>query len=209
MAVVSIKNKLRRGNLLVGNDPYIPPILAFDSIATTTVGSGGASSITFSSIPSDYTHLQIRMMARFTNDPGGSTDDWFIWLRPNNDSSSSVYTFHDVGGRGSGGSSYGVGTGGGHTGFLLNRFPTNIALSNTFGVNITDILDYRNTNKYKTFRAIGGNSMNFNNSKNGVFSLHSGLWLNTNAITSFTLVPGFSSNFAQYSHFALYGIKAF
>jgi hypothetical protein len=33
----------------------------FDSIATTTVGAGGASTITFSSIPSTYRHLQIRL----------------------------------------------------------------------------------------------------------------------------------------------------
>jgi hypothetical protein len=180
---------------------------SFESIATVSVGSGGSASVTFSSIPSDYTHLQIRLMARFTGDPGGTTDDWFIWLRPNNDSSSSAYTFHELQGRGTSASAYGVGTGGGHTGILLNRFPTSIALSNTFGVNVIDVLDYKDTNKYKTFRALGGNDMNFNNSKAGVIGIYSGLWLNTNAITSFTLVPGFASNFAQYSHFALYGIK--
>jgi hypothetical protein len=45
MAVVSIKNKLRRGNLLVGNDYYIPP--SFESIASVTVGSGGSASVEF------------------------------------------------------------------------------------------------------------------------------------------------------------------
>ena len=34
------------------------------SIATATVTSGGASTITFSSIPSTYTHLQIRILGR-------------------------------------------------------------------------------------------------------------------------------------------------
>jgi len=61
MAVVSIKNKLRRGNLLVGNDPYIPT--DFESIATTTLSTNTAS-VTFSSIPATYTHLQIRATAR-------------------------------------------------------------------------------------------------------------------------------------------------
>ena len=62
MAVVSIKNKLRRGNLLVGNDPYIPT--DYESIATVSVGSGGAADVEFTSIPGTYTHLQIRWIAR-------------------------------------------------------------------------------------------------------------------------------------------------
>ena len=33
---------------------------SYESIATTTVGSGGTASITFGSIPSTYTHLQVR-----------------------------------------------------------------------------------------------------------------------------------------------------
>ena len=33
---------------------------AYESIATVTVGAGGSSSVTFSSIPSTYQHLQIR-----------------------------------------------------------------------------------------------------------------------------------------------------
>jgi hypothetical protein len=38
----------------------------FDSIATVTVGSGGSSDVTFSSIPSTYKHLQIRGIYRYT-----------------------------------------------------------------------------------------------------------------------------------------------
>ena len=40
------------------------PSNSYTSIATATVDSGGASSITFSSIPSTYTHLQIREISR-------------------------------------------------------------------------------------------------------------------------------------------------
>ena len=38
----------------------------YDSIATVTVGAGGSASITFSSIPSTYKHLQIRLFGRTT-----------------------------------------------------------------------------------------------------------------------------------------------
>ena len=37
---------------------------SYESIATTTVGALGASSVTFSSIPSTYKHLQLRWIAR-------------------------------------------------------------------------------------------------------------------------------------------------
>jgi hypothetical protein len=39
---------------------------SYESIATVTVGSGGASEVEFTSIPSTYTHLQIRALARNT-----------------------------------------------------------------------------------------------------------------------------------------------
>ena len=45
---------------------------SYDSIATTTVGAGGASSVTFSSIPQTYTHLQLRYFGGNNANPGGS-----------------------------------------------------------------------------------------------------------------------------------------
>lgn len=52
----------RYTDMLAGNSFWNPwsPSTDYDSIATTTVGAGGAASITFSSIPSTYQHLQIR-----------------------------------------------------------------------------------------------------------------------------------------------------
>jgi hypothetical protein len=72
------------------------------------------------------------------------------------------------------------------------------------GVSVTDILDYANTNKYTTTRAIWGWD---NNSTEGNIRFVSGLWMNTAAITSLKIVPE-SGAFKQYSHFALYGIKS-
>ena len=42
------------------------PDNSYYQIGTTTVGAGGSSSITFSSIPATYTHLQIRGIASNT-----------------------------------------------------------------------------------------------------------------------------------------------
>jgi len=72
---------------------------------------------------------------------------------------------------------------------------------------VLDILDYANTNKYKTVRSLGGSD---SNNGNGGIGIMSGSWRNTAAITSITInaySAGSASTFNQYSHFALYGIK--
>jgi glycosyltransferase involved in cell wall biosynthesis len=57
--------------------------------------------------------------------------------------------------------------------------------------------------KTETFRMLGGGDRN----GSGGVHLQSGVWLNTNAITSITFTSVSPYNFNQYSQFALYGIK--
>jgi hypothetical protein len=172
------------------------PSGAYDSIATTTLTTATAS-VTFSSIPATYTHLQIRFLAR-TNRATEVVDT--VKLAYNSDTSSSNYTYHDFGGDGSGTFVYGSGAP------ERNAFYATSAAgsgANIFGVGIADILDYANTNKYKTHRNLGGADSN----GSGRVGFVSGLWLNTAAITSITLTPSVGTTFNQYSTFALYGIK--
>ena len=185
---------------------YFKSTTAFNSIATTTVGSGGAASVTFTESGSawaDYTHLQIRGIAR-TNRSGFSNDGAKVQF--NNDTGSN-YAMHQI-------------YSDGHTISANNLTNTNVqqvafltgasAISNNFGSFVIDILDFKNTNKYKTLRAIGGQDNNDQSSDTEYswVGLTSILWMNTNAITSITLSPRVGSNFQQYSSFALYGIKA-
>jgi hypothetical protein len=76
-----------------------------------------------------------------------------------------------------------------------------------YSASIIDILDYANTNKYKTYRALTGIDKN----GSGSIQLTSGVWRNTTAITSITITPQSNTSptnqFQQYSQFALYGIK--
>ena len=162
---------------------------SFESIATTSVGSGGSSSVTFSSIPSTYTHLQLRYIARH------SGENRFVRIRFNGNTTSSNYTYHILNGTGSA-----ISTGYENDGCYAPRLSYN---ANTFGAGVVDILDYTNTNKYKTLRAIGGRDDN----GSGDVDFLSGLFLSTAAISSIeiTLAAG---SYQQYSHFALYGIKA-
>jgi len=168
----------------------------YESIATVTVGSGGSSSISFTSIPSTYQHLQIRMLAR-TN---ASSANGSGILRYNGDTSSSNYTYHEIVGNGSSVSAYGSAA---PESNQISTTTAGTALTNNFGVGITDLLDYSNTNKYTTQRNLGG----YDNNGSGQVRFNSGLWMNTAAITSITITPNAGTAFVEYSSFALYGIK--
>ena len=163
---------------------------SYESIATVTVGAGGSSSITFSSIPSTYTHLQIRLFAKSTTAGTGGTVTSITF------NGNAMTKNHYLYANGSTVVS-GVGASGD-----TNNTPT-AGFTSIFSAGIIDILDYTNTNKNKTLRALGGYDYN----SAGEMALYSNLYAtNTNAITSIVLSP-LSGNFAQYSSFALYGIK--
>jgi hypothetical protein len=169
---------------------------SYESIATVTVGSGGASSMTFSSIPSTYQHLQLRGIAKSTINAGASTA---IIVQLNGNSTITDYSTHLLDGDGSSASAYGA----------ADDYPQGAIANATvnasiFGVAVIDILDYADTNKYKTVRILSGND---NNGSGTIRFGSGGLFSNTNAVTSITLVSGSSGNWSQYSSFALYGIK--
>ena len=170
---------------------------SYESIATVTVGSGGAADVTFSSIPSTYTHLQIRGIGRSTAAQN------FAGLRMQVGNSSidtgSNYSEHVLYGDGSSVAAAGSG----------NISQMNIGVvsaandtASSFAGLVLDLLDYANTNKYKTTRSLG--SVDLNGS--GAVEYHSSGWRSTSAITTVKLFAT-AGNFAQHSTFALYGIK--
>ena len=164
------------------------------------VGSAGSATISFTSIPATYKHLQIRIMCKSANT--GNTGDYAA-LTFNSDSGSN-YTYHRLKGDGSSATAYGAATGTFNS-VVLERIPTSKSTFATQlqGVLIVDILEYANTNKYKTVRNFGG----YDNNGSGEILLTSALWTNTNAISSITIVTPTADNWTQYSSFALYGIK--
>lgn len=187
MPILGVIDSAKTGNLWPANSYY--------QIATTTVGAGGASDITFSSIPATYTHLQIRGIGRTAR---ANVEDG-LYFRFNG--TTTGYNDHQL--YGSGSVIQAFGNTGSDTEMETYVMPGNNAASGIFGVAIIDILDYANTNKFKTLRQLGGFD---NNSTNGRISVNSGLWRNTNAITSVTLIGG-NSTWVQYTQFDLYGIK--
>jgi hypothetical protein len=167
---------------------------SYESISTVTVGSGGASEVNFTSIPSTYTHLQIRGIFRGAS--GGLDINQF---RINADTGSN-YATHLIQGNGS------TATANERTANTScingDLQPGSSSTASVFGATVIDILDYANTNKYKTVRHLGGVDLN----GSGVIDFGSGLWMSTSAITAFRIFT-FGVDFAEYTTFALYGIK--
>lgn len=168
----------------------------YESIATVTVTGATAASIEFTSIPSGFTHLQIRGIARSNRAASGS----FIKIQMNSDTANN-YANHGLFGNGASAGSYAVTTTD-HAGEAYITAVNDTASS--FGASVWDILDYKNTSKYKTVRALTGADVN---GTNGQVRFASGVWMDTSAITAIKLLDGNGASFIQHSTFALYGIK--
>ena len=189
MPILGVIDSGKSGHLLQPSD--------FQSIVTATVDSGGASNVTFSSIPSTYTHLQIRIYAKHS----GTTADIFTVNRFNGDSGNN-YSSRYFGGTGST-------TFTGINGPSVNTYFGGVTVgtssgtvnANTFSIAITDILDYTNTNKTKVVKTLSG----FDGSGSGQVDITSGIWNSTAAINSLTIDAN-GGTFLQYTQFALYGV---
>ena len=174
-------------NTIIGSfsSGVVTPATSYESIETVTVGSGGAADVEFISIPSDYTHLQIRGIGLQTAAAG-------FTIQFNTDTGSN-YSWHQLYGEGSIAQS----NAGASQTFMYMAYGAGSATApNAF---VTDILDYKDTNKYKTLRSLSGNDLN----GSGYIQLWSGNWRSTSAITSIKVTASFN----QYSQLALYGIK--
>lgn len=170
---------------------------SFYSIATAT-GTGTDQSITFSSIPQTYKHLQIRGYAMAV---GGGTAADYINVNVNG-ITTSIYTNHWVY---VSNSTLTIQADSTNTKMYGNRARGGTQFSsNDVGVIIIDIHDYAVTNKNKTFYMHSGWAPN--SAANMYTQLGTGMPLTTNAITSITLKND-NNNFATNTQFALYGIK--
>lgn len=166
---------------------------SYDSIATVSVDAGGASSVVFSSIPQTYKHLQVRILARSTS----VSSQMYIVQRMNGIGGNS-YTQHGIYADGS----TVTGNGAANDVAVIQRFTGGGAAADIFGAAIIDYVDYTNANKKPVMRSLGGVDLN----GTGVVGFYSTMIQTNGAITELSFIPS-SSNFAQYSSFALYGIK--
>jgi len=166
----------------------------FELISSVTVGSGGAASIDFTSIPSTYTDLCLKWSLRSSRSADVG-DEIFVKFNGNGSSYSSRYLLGY-------GNSTGSGTGGSTQ---INRTwaDSNNATSSTFANGEIYIPNYAGSN----YKSASIDSVTENNATSVYTSLTAGLWSNTAAITQITLTPEVGPNWLQYSTAYLYGIS--
>ena len=170
---------------------------SYESIASA-YGTNSSNTITFSSIPSTYKHLQLRLYLRNT---AVRNDLDYAGLRVNGDTTSGNYRSHYL--QGSNSTAQAGDMGNSSSGMMIYMIPNSTTGANCYAVAVIDILDYANTSKYKTARSLAGYEYNDTYDTVGLFS---GLWMSTSAITSLSIKTDFG-NFTTASHAALYGIK--
>ena len=173
---------------------------SYESIATTTLSSS-QTTITFSSIPSTYKHLQIRSIARANT---GNAGPGVYYVGFNGDTTYTNYFGHEIYGTGATAAAGYYASSTNALGAPATLYSGNTALSDTFGAGVVDILDYTNTNKNTTIRSLGGADYN---GTGGFVEFISGCWSSTAAVTSISITAFASVAFLAKSQFALYGIK--
>lgn len=164
----------------------------FTKIASITVGSGGAATMDFTSIPSTYTDLVVKHSTRYTSNGDAST-----YIRFNTDSGTNYQRrlmYGDGSTFGSGGGAANLGYGG--------AVGLSTMTANSFASNDIYIPNYTSSSQ-KSFSVEGASETN----DTTAYILISGnYWTGTAAINSITLFPS-GGNFVQYTTATLYGIK--
>jgi len=160
-------------------------------IASSTVGAGGTTYIEFTSIPSTYTDLLLKVSVRAN---GGSNTHENYQLDFNGSGANQSY--RDIFGANGNVSS-------GTTTNYINSFPAANATASTFSNAEWYIPNYTSSN----YKPISMDNTSENNGTNGQDTLVAGLWSSTSAITSIRINNYNGNNFAQYSTAYLYGIS--
>jgi hypothetical protein len=165
----------------------------FIKIQRLTVGSGGAASIEFTSIPQTYTDLKILVSSRTNR---ADVKDYFT-VRPNgaviNDSCITLS------GDGTNASSDAEGE------HIIVTTTGDTATTSIFGNGEVYIPNYR-VSKFKPIH-LDGVAEN-NSATESRIQLSSAVWNDNTAITSITLTPYIGSLFLEHTTATLYGIKS-
>lgn len=167
---------------------------AWKAISHQKVGSGGISSIQFTSIPAIYTDLILYVSGRSTR--GNIVSD-NIAIRFND--STSGYTWRRFFGTGSGG---GVSDTSSTDRGLTDALTAASASANAFGSAFIYIPNYRSSVAKSAF----SDGVSSNNASSSYLGAPSLLWTGTDPITKITIFPWASDSFVQHTSATLYGV---
>ena len=166
--------------------------MAMTKVSEVTVGSGGAASIEFTSIPQTGKDLLVLLSARDTGSIGGAA---FLYF--NGNTSSSNYSYRHLNGSGSAATS----TNFSGDAWYLWRAALSLSgdTASTFGNALAYISNYTSA----TAKSISSDGVTENNATAAKQSIGAGLWNQTAAITAIGLLAE-GANFAQNSTASLY-----
>lgn len=166
------------------------------AIATVTVGSGGASTIDFTSIPQTYTDLLFKLSLRsdYTSDPWDYFVDGILL-----NGTTTNYSTRVLYGTGSSAASGNESS----TGFRTSYYNADGSTSSVFSNGEMLIPNYTSSN----YKSVSIDQVSENNGTAALASMLAGLWSNTAAVNQVTFKPRSGNKFKQYSTATLYGIK--
>jgi len=163
----------------------------FELISSVTVGAGGAASIDFTSIPTTYTDLCVKLSSRAAS--GGAVD---VLIQFNTDTTSGNYSQRQLQGNGASVSS---GTGNQQSATSNGASDT----ASTFASSEIYVPNYLSA----TTKSFATDSVTENNGTTAYATLRAGLWSGTAAINAIKLTHNGGTSFAQYSTAYIYGVK--
>jgi hypothetical protein len=163
----------------------------FELIASSTVGSGGAASISFTSIATSWTDLQVVLSIRGTAANVANAQ----YLSINGSSGSTNFSGKLLEGDGS--TAYSANP----TYFIGNSNNAN-STANTFASISVYLPNYLSSN----FKNYSMEAVTENNATLSYADIYAGLWSQTAAISSISFSQA-TGNYVQYSSAYLYGIK--
>jgi hypothetical protein len=162
----------------------------FIKIASVTVGSGGASTIDFTSIPATYTDLCLKLSLRTTF--AGVFDTGFVSINNTNTGS-----YRGLYGTGAAAGSESIAS-------LRGLYITGAtATGSTFSSNDVYLPNYTSAN----LKSVSADSVTENNATTAIALLSAMLNGSTSTINQLTISSGNAVNLVQYSTATLYGIK--
>lgn len=165
---------------------------SFDLIATQTVGSGGAASIQFNSIPQTYTDLCVKLSWRQAGNVNTGADA--KWTINSNTSSYAIkycYGYNGTAYANSGSANFGI---------VVNQSNT---LASSFSNTELYFPNYTSSN----YKSMLSQSLSADNTGANFIVFTAGSWSNTAAITSLKFEDYYGNNLVQYSTASLYGIS--
>jgi hypothetical protein len=163
---------------------------AFVKIQSIIVGSGGAATINFTSIPQIYEDLKLLVSSR-----ASSTTTQFFTIQFNGNAVG--YSCRFINGDGASASSS-------SDSIIFGRLNRGSYTASVFANTEIYIPNYTSSSNKSTSM----DGVNENNAATAITGFSAGLWSNTAAITSILLTPGSGESFVEYSTATLYGIKS-